>query len=372
MCDNPLSAQIGNELIDSVMETKLLDFNLDKSCYIVTGDLKAQEPIRESFSDNPLKLSGKDMKEANEEKYLGDFLSSKGLGESILVTINSRLKKVSNALMEIRAVVEDSRAMVIGGIITGLEIWEISVLPYLLNNADTWCNLPSKAVQILEDLQNQFLRNLLATPRSCPTPALLWETGTLSMENRIVKKKLLLYHHLLHLSHDSLAWQVAEIQVKLSLPGLIQECGAISEHLHLPEAISCSKSQWKKQVNLKIKEKNKNDILETIARSDYKKLDLEELKAENFERKDYISKLNMSEARTKFAIRTKMTKSVKLNYKNDPVNKNSLWKCEDCSYVDSQEHILWCQAYEQFRTNKDLSDDKDLVRYFQQVLQYRD
>ena len=113
-------------------------------------------------------------------------------------------------------------------------------------------------------------------------------------------------------------------------------------------------------------------MLETIARSDYKKLDLEELKAENFERKDYISKLNMSEARTKFAIRTKMTKSVKLNYKNDPVNKNSLWKCEDCSYVDSQEHILWCQAYEQFRTNKDLSDDKDLVRYFQQVLQYRD
>ena len=36
-CSNPFSAQIGNELIDAMMETKLLDFNLDKSCYIVAG-----------------------------------------------------------------------------------------------------------------------------------------------------------------------------------------------------------------------------------------------------------------------------------------------------------------------------------------------
>ena len=45
---------------------------------------------------------------------------------------------------------------------------------------------------------------------------------------------------------------------------------------------------------------------------------------QNMRREYCVSKLNMSEARTKFAIRTKMTKSVKLNYKNDPVNKNSL------------------------------------------------
>ena len=42
---------------------------------------------------------------------------------------------------------------------------------------------------------------------------------------------------------------------------------------------------------------------------------------------------------------TRMTKTVKLNYKNDPVNKNSLWKCNDCSSIDSKDYILWCPAF---------------------------
>ena len=90
--------------------------------------------------------------------------------------------------MEIRAIVEDTRAAVTGGLVTGLEIWEMAVVPYLFNNCDTWCSVPRKTIEILENLQNQFLRNLPLTPRTCPTPALLWETGTLTVENRIIKK----------------------------------------------------------------------------------------------------------------------------------------------------------------------------------------
>ena len=74
MCEDVFSAQAGNELIDCVMETKLLDFNLDKSCFIIIGGKKAQQDIRESLITNPLKLSGKEMKEVPNEKYLGDYI----------------------------------------------------------------------------------------------------------------------------------------------------------------------------------------------------------------------------------------------------------------------------------------------------------
>ena len=57
---------------------------------------------------------------------------------------------------------------------------------------------------------------------------------------------------------------------------------------------------------------------------------------------------------------------------NEPVNKKSLWKCNDCSSLDSQEHILWCPAYGHLRENKNLDIDKDLTRYFKQVLLLRD
>ena len=40
---NVLAAQKGNNRMESVMETKLLDFNLDKSCYIVIGNEKSKK-----------------------------------------------------------------------------------------------------------------------------------------------------------------------------------------------------------------------------------------------------------------------------------------------------------------------------------------
>jgi hypothetical protein len=177
MCEDTFSSQIGNKLIDSVMQTKLLD----KSCYIIVGKNKCQ---KESFKANPLQISGNSMKKVSEEKYLGDYIPTKGLADSIIVTIDKRMKKANTAIMEVRAVVEDCRAMVTGGISTGLEIWEMAVIPYLLNKCDTWNNLPLKAIEMLDNLQNDFLRSLLATPRTCPTPFRMWETGTMTMENR--------------------------------------------------------------------------------------------------------------------------------------------------------------------------------------------
>ena len=52
LCQDPFSAQLGNELMDNVMETKLLDFNLDKSCYMVIGSKEARTKIQNQFIEN--------------------------------------------------------------------------------------------------------------------------------------------------------------------------------------------------------------------------------------------------------------------------------------------------------------------------------
>ena len=372
LCSDPFSAQIGNELIDAVMETKLLDFNLDKSCYIVVGPEEKQSEIRNYFETTPLTLSGQAMKEAKEEKYLGDYISSEGLAKSTIVTIKKRYDKVKTALREIRAVVEDCRANLTGGLVTGLEIWELSVIPFLLNNSETWTDLPNEALEMLENLQAEFLRNLLDTPRTCPIPSLLWETGTPTMENRILKRKMSLYHHLTHLPHDSLAWEIAEIQNELHLPGLVQECKEKIKELMLPEAKLCSQFQWKQAIKKKMLEKNKNDLILKVRNKEYKKINVQEMQNEDFGRKSYFCNLDIHSARMKFGLQTKMVKSIKLNYKNDPVYKKKMWKCDDCQSVDSQDHILWCPAYSLFRNEKNLEDDRDLTKYFLQVLRFRD
>ena len=147
------------------------------------------------------------MKEVENEKYLGDYISTSGSADSILTTVTKRHVKSANAIYEIKAVIEDCRADVVGGITTGLEIWEAAVIPYLMNNCDTWAYMPKKALDVLDGLQNQFLRGLLATPKGSPTPSLLWETGTPTMENRVLKRKLLFIHHLINLEEDNQAHQ---------------------------------------------------------------------------------------------------------------------------------------------------------------------
>ena len=128
-------------------------------------------------------------------------------------------------------------------------------MPYLLNNGETWCDIPDEAINMLDTVQKEFLRKLLSTPMRCPIPSLMWETGTTTMTNRILKKKLNFFHHILHLSKDSLAWQVGEVQLKLGLPGLLQECKLWTKELELPDVMKCSKLQWKNVVRKKLEEK---------------------------------------------------------------------------------------------------------------------
>ena len=280
----PENAQMGNILMEAVMESKLLDFNLDKSCYMVVGSDRARKAMQPSLERNPQTLCGRNMKPVNQEKYLGDQLCSAGLAASVLATINKRAGRANSAIYEIKAIIEDCRINCVGGLSSGLHVWEIAVIPFLINNSETWVEMNKDAIDKIEDIQNQFLRVLLATPSSTPIPSLCWETGTLTMLNRILMKKLLFYYHILHLDKDTLAKEIATIQTNLGYPGLMTECQDIVFQLQLPDLgiNKLSKIQWKSRVKSKIYKKNKEDLLYSI-KHNYKKLDYYTLKDESFE-----------------------------------------------------------------------------------------
>ena len=92
---------------------------------------------------------------------------------------------------------------------------------------------------------------------------------------------------------------------------------------------------------------------------------------ESFEIRNYIKELTVSEARTLFKHRFLMTQSVKMNFKNDNTYSRTLWKCDHCKKMDSESHLLWCDAYKSLRENKNLNNDKDLCQYLQDILRLR-
>ena len=169
------------------------------------------------------------------KKWLGDILSEQCLEKSVEATINVRYGKILSAIFELKAVLEDLRMQMIGGIKCGMDIWEIAIIPSLLNNADTWVEISSQSINRLNQLQNMFLQTLLGVGQSCPRPALCWDTATLSMKIRIYKAKLLLINHIKKIESKSLAKQVFENQNKYGWPGLVSEIKTISEEWSIPD-----------------------------------------------------------------------------------------------------------------------------------------
>ena len=73
-CKDPLSAQLGNDRLEALAETKLLDFHTSKSKIILIGKEKAREQLRKEFEENPPLLYGEKVPVEDQETYLGDEL----------------------------------------------------------------------------------------------------------------------------------------------------------------------------------------------------------------------------------------------------------------------------------------------------------
>ena len=59
-----------------------------------------------------------------------------GVGKSALATINKRYGVAYKAIFEIKTIIEDTRSNVPGGFMCGIKLWEIGVLPALMNSAE--------------------------------------------------------------------------------------------------------------------------------------------------------------------------------------------------------------------------------------------
>ena len=93
---------------------------------------------------------------------------------------------------------------------------------------------------------------------------------------------------------------------------------------------------------------------------------------EKFELKPYLTNLQIDKARYYIRIISFMTKSIKMNFASDPSYYKYSWKCDHCINIDTQSHVRHCEAYEHLRVGKDLDNDKDLVRYYRQVIDMRE
>ena len=110
-----IDAQVGNIKLSSCMESKLLDFNVEKCGFMVFGSKRSKRIIENQLSQTPLTLKGENVRNVKVEKYLGDYLSEDGLSDSVHRTVLKRKGQTIACINEIRAILEDCRSGVKSG-----------------------------------------------------------------------------------------------------------------------------------------------------------------------------------------------------------------------------------------------------------------
>ena len=123
---------------------------------------------------------------------------------------------------------------------------------------------------------------------------------------------------------------------------------------------------------------NKELIIERTAKQNYKKIDIDKLKDDDFVKKSYFKTMNLYDARMRFKFASKMFPTVRMNFQSDRKFMAEGWKCLGCAgagdgntYRDSQEHVLVCEGYSRFREGIDLQTDAGLVKYCHDVIMDR-
>ena len=388
MAANRDSAQYANNLPETLIGNKSLQFNLEKSGFLVMGNKKARHELHAQIEESPLTLCEKTMKEVKVLKYLGDYLSF-SLEDSVHQTVTKRAAVARMAIYEIRTVIEDTRADSLGALNLAFMFWEQSVLPMLTFNCESWLGIQRKSVKVLDDLFHTFCRIIFRVSASCPILSFYWQSCSLKMENLILEQKLNFARHLANVPEGEIGRTVIDIQIDQNI-GLFRELKEHLTHLGIHNLQSVSKWQFRKTVKNYIFEKNKSELLSQI--KGYKKLSYEELSRETFERKPYFFNLSLENARMRFRVASKLVPTVLMNFPSKYRRIGRPLTCPSCSRpsstptsssltresaelnnspdpLHSQTHILTdCMAVNDPSAECDPDDDTSLVVFFRKVV----
>ena len=221
--------------------------------FLVLGTENYKTKVKLESKEEAIKLGKDILHEKDEEKYLGDVLSSGGLAESVQATVQERTGKIKGAIYELGVLIEDIRMQAIGGMDTAIELYKSCIVPSLMANCATWMDIRKETEKKLDAIQDLFGKVLLQMPQSTPKMSIRAALGLLSMRHRVWQKKIFLVAAIWQQDDDCLARQVLEEQVRQGWPGLAREVKEICRQVGLPDATDQKTVLDKEAIKIAIK-----------------------------------------------------------------------------------------------------------------------
>ena len=209
---------------------------------------------------------------------------------------------------------------------------------------------------------------MLTVPESCPKLALRCEPRQMGMKWRIWQEKVMLLQRILRQEEGSLCQQIYIQGREMGWPGLWQEVAEICQEVGIPDVNMTEVSSWN------IKEAIFHNHLEFMKSEIKEKKKLDNIKEDDFTAvQAYFSDKCVANGRMAFKIRCQMLEDIPGNFKNKWKGREEKLQCQECNEEEilSQDHCVICPAWEDIREGLDLTDIKDLTKFFRLLLKER-
>ena len=284
------------------------------------------------------------MKEAEKEKYLGDFIDSTG---NLEATIESRRKKGDGIISEILSIIDE---IPLGKykVEVALTLREAMLINGILFNSEAWQGVTAAQIVKLEKIDEDLLRGILKAHRKTPSEFLYLETGTLPVRFILAQRRINFLKHILSRDNEELIKRVYTAQKEDPTSGdFVKLVGKDLELLEITHEELTLGNITKQKIKLAAKSaafnflQNKKGNHEKVRHIHYESLKLQEyLTSELFSTK---------EAQMLTALRSHCIRGVRHNFSKMFKNNS---KCPlNCSeltpHEDTQEHVLYCKTLNQ-------------------------
>ena len=290
------------------------------------------------------------------------------LSAIVEATVELRVSRVRGAIFEIKALCEDYRMQICGGMVGAINLFESCIVPRLLANSGVWVEIPSRTIKKLDATQHLFVQALLRLPSSTVLPAYRSECGLMGFKWRIWQQKLFLAVAIMEQEEGVLARRVMEQQLEAGWPGLSKEVEAICQEVGLPNVLEehVGKEEIKEEIFYHHLRDLKNQMkqfekLDDISNDDIRKA------------QPYMKDFCLETCRMAFRLRTHQ---FRCRVNMPKLFGGVLW-CHSCSSgpedgpgggpapLESQSHLERCVAYSHLREGKEVElNYKDKCKYF--------
>ena len=294
------------------------------------------------------------IEESDEEKYLGDLLTSDG---SNTRNIKVRKAKGFGIVDKIISMLDD---IFFGPF--SIEVGLIQRCSHLINsillNSEVWYGLTKANVEELEQVDNTLLRRILGAPACTPTPMLYLELGCLPIRYIIMTRRLMYLQYLLQEDDDSLLHKVYTAQAEHPIRGdWVEQVKKDMNEIELDISMEVIKRFTKEAFKQKVSKAVNKAAFQYLCSEKKRMSKVMYVPHDNFKLQEYFhpSLLDIQEVKMLFMIRSRMV-DVKINFRN----KYADTLCPVCKTVgveDSQELPMECV---QLLNNKNILANREI------------